>query len=432
MGRAAKGEGSVFRYGTGWRGYVTINGRRKYASGTTKTEVAQKLRVIKTQRDTGVVTVGRSPKLSAWITHWMKATKGNHAIKTHAGYENVVDTYLPAWLGDITIGKLTAENLEEAYDALRDRGLSGATIYQLHSVIRASLTLAAKRGHIGVNPAKNVVSPPKPEAEKVKPFSNADLARIYTALEDSRSKARWVFGLELGPRPGEVLGLEWRHVDFDEGSILIEQQIQTITGQGMRLVPYTKSDAGNRKVPLPGFLADIFREHRELQLQEMARSKKWSEWRDRDEPEDVVHAFVFTSARRPGWPITPSGDAEQWARILRVAGLPHSKPYTARHTAASRMIAAGIDLTVIAEILGHANVKVLVEVYAHAIEERKRAAAGLLDAAWALRSGAPYPAPYGAPPMHSGATHRTTHMGDAPRNHRPNALPATPRTVDPD
>lgn len=399
MGRAAKGEGSIFKTDTGYRGYVTINGRRKYASGSKKTEVAQKLREIKAQRDSGLLAVGRSPKLSAWIDHWLTATEPKHKIKTHDGYRSTVHLYLPAWLGDITLARLTAEHLEEAYAALHAKDLSGATIYQLHSIIRASLTLAQKRGRVPVNAARLVVSPPAPASRKVAPFSDRDLDQIFAALEDSRSKARFTYALELGPRPGEALALEWPHIDFTEGSILICQQIQTVAG-ALRLVKYTKTDSKTdpeyRKVPLPGHLADIFREHRALQMREMERASRWEDWTDQDESEDAVHAFVFTSARRPGRPITPSGDSQQWARLLAVAGLPHTKPYTARHTAASRMIAAGVDLTVVAEILGHADIKTLIKVYAHALEERKRAAASLLELAWASRAGAPYVAPYGA------------------------------------
>ncbi|MCM3657775.1 site-specific integrase [Agromyces mediolanus] len=407
MGRAAKGDGSIFKTPTGYRGYVTINGRRKYASGSKKTEVAQKLREIKNQRDNGIITVGRSPKLGAWIGHWMKATEEKHKIKTHAGYQSIIDDYLPTWLSDVTLAKLTAEHLEEAYDGLRRKPLSGATIYQLHSIIRAALTLAHKRGHVPYNAAKMVVSPPVAASKRVVPFSDADLARIFTVLEDSRSKARWTFALELGPRPGESLALEWPHIDFAEGSIRIEQQIQTVEKR-LRLVKYTKTDSKSapeyRKLPLPGHLADVFREHRELQLAEMSRASRWEDWRDEDEPAEAVHAFVFTSARRPGRPITPSGDSQQWARLVELAGLPHAKPYTARHTAASRMIAAGIDLTVVAEILGHADIKTLIKVYAHALEERKRAAADLLELAWRGRSAAPYPAPYETGSMRSSAS----------------------------
>jgi len=415
MSRAAKGEGSIFKTPTGYRGYVTINGRRKYASGAKKTEVAQKLREIKAQRDAGVLAVGRSPKLSAWIDHWLTATETKHKIKTHDGYRSTIDLYLPAWLGDVTLSRLTAEHLEEAYGALHAKGLSGATIYQLHSIIRAALTLAQKRGRVPVNAARLVVSPPTPASKKVTPFSDRDLERIFAALEDSRSKARFAYALELGPRPGEALALEWPHIDFTEGSILVCQQIQTV-GKALRLVRYTKTDSKidpeYRKLPLPGHLADIFRDHHARQMHEFGRASKWEHWTDPEEDESAAHAFVFTSARRPGRPITPSGDSQQWARLLQVAGLPHSKPYTARHTAASRMIAAGIDLTVVAEILGHADIKTLIKVYAHALEERKRSAAGLLEMAWAERVRAPYVAPYGAAsnqiiPGHSGSLNPT-------------------------
>ncbi len=405
MSRAAKGDGSIFpNPAGGWRGYITVNGRRKYASGAKKTEVAQKLRELKNQRDNGVLALGRSPKLKAWIDHWMTATSEKHKIKTHAGYQEKIDRYLPAWLGDITIAKLEPEHLEEAYSALAKRGLSASTIYQLHSIIRAALTVAQKRGRVPVNVAKMLVAPPSPVTKKVKPFSEAEMTRINTVLATSRSKARFTFALELGPRPGEGLALEWPHVDFAEGSILICQQIQEVDGK-MRLVKYTKTDSEAapdwRKVPLPGHVADVFKEHRERQLVEMSRASRWEEWRDEDEGEDVVHSFVFTSARRPGRPMTPGGDSEQWGNVLRAAGVPHAKPYTARHTAASRMIAAGLDLTVVAEILGHSDIKMLTKVYAHALEERKRGAAALLEAAWLA---APYSAPYRAEPERSGAT----------------------------
>ncbi|MGP6172271.1 site-specific integrase [Microbacterium sp. A204] len=226
------------------------------------------------------------------------------------------------------------------------------------------------------------------------------MERIYTALAGTDIESRWMLALELGPRPGESIAFEWPHVDFDEGSIAVRQQLQTVEGK-LRLVPYTKTDAGMRKLPMPGHLADALKKHRKVQLEQMSKIPTWGGWRDEDEGDGVVHSFVFTSSRRPGWPITPSGDSQQWKRLLTSAGLPHAKRYTARHTAASRMIAAGIDLTVIAEILGHANVNVLIRVYAHALEERKKAAASLLEAAWS-RGAAPYPAPYEADSMHAG------------------------------
>lgn len=175
-----------------------------------------------------------------------------------------------------------------------------------------------------------------------------------------------------------MLGLEWRHMDFEERSILIEQQIQMIDGS-VTLVQYTNASS-RRKIPLPELIVEPLAGHREDQLLDRgAAGPNWEHW----SPDGKHHSFVFTSHNKPRRPITPSGDRTQWKRILSSAGLPASPPYRARHTAASEMIAAGIDLTVIAEILGHANTTILQKVYAHAIEERKLSAATVMDLAYA-------------------------------------------------
>lgn len=417
MGRAAKGEGSVFKTATGWRGYITVNGRRKYASGPTKMAVAQRLRELKNQRDNGVLSLGRSPALSAWLAHWMEAKKPKLKPKTYETYQAAIDRYLPAWLGAVKLDKLTAEHLEQAYAALRDdRRLADTTIYQLHAVLRGALELARRRGRIPVNVATMVVAAPSTVAKRVAPFTDAELDKIYTAIADTPYEARWTFALEQGPRPGEAIALEWSEVDFDEGAILVKQQLQTIDGE-LRLVQYAKSDAGRRKIPMPDYLAELLRTHRARQLAQMAEAKKWGGWRDPEEPDDVVHAFVFPSQNAPGMPITPSGDTLQWRRILDKAGVPKVRRYVARHTAASRMIAAGIDLTVVAEILGHANIQMLVKVYAHALEERKKMAAAVMDMAWRTRSGAPYVAPYSPDSERTEAAVSDTAHGAEPQNH---------------
>lgn len=383
---AAKGSGSVYKTEQGWRGAIAVNGRRRYVSGPTKTIVAQKLREIQRQAEDGFVQTGRTPKLGEWIDHWMTATEGKHTIKTHDGYTQIVERYLPGWLAQIPLNKLEPEQLEEAYSDLTKKKLSGSTIYQLHSVIRASLSLAVKRGRVPTNAAKLVVDPPSSKPAKVKPFSNADLDRIYEVLEDQTLRPRWHLALELGPRPGEAIAIEWPHINFADGSIRIEQQLQVIDKQ-LRLVHYTKARADSenvgREIPLLGHIADQLRTLRKTQLEQMASPKWNAHWHDVDEKPGTAHAFVFTSQRRLGQPINPIADYRQWHRILTAAGLPLSKPYRARHTAASNMIAAGIDLTVVAEILGHADINMLIRVYAHAIEERKKAAGTVLEAAFA-------------------------------------------------
>lgn len=386
MSRAANGAGSIYKTDTGWRGSILLNGRRKYVSGANKTAVTEKIRLLKRQADQGFVQQGRSPKLGDWISHWLDATAPltkvensaqtkRHSIKTDSDYRKIIRLYLPTWASELPIASLTPEHLETVYKDLAKK-VEQPTIYKLHSIIRAALTHAVKRGHTPQNAAKNLISPPQPKTlNKREAFSRADQQAIRNVLKTSRSNARWEIALTLGLRPGETLGLEWKHIDFEERSIKIEQQVQKVDGI-LRLVPYAKNTHSVRKVPMPDFIADLLLMHREEQLYDKGiAGDRWVDW----SPDGKHHSFVFTSSKKPGTPITPDGDSTQWKNILERAGLKPSPPYRARHTAASEMIAAGIDLSIVAEILGHANTIILQKVYVHSIEERKLAAATVLD-----------------------------------------------------
>lgn len=82
--------------------------------------------------------------------------------------------------------------------------------------------------------------------------------------------------------------------------------------------------------------------------------------------------------RQPnGRPISTRLDTANWKRVLASTGLPHTRRYQGRHTAASMMIAMGIDVAVVAEILGHAKISFTYDTYVHPLEEAKREASDL-------------------------------------------------------
>lgn len=84
-----------------------------------------------------------------------------------------------------------------------------------------------------------------------------------------------MLALELGPRPGEATALEWKHIDFDEKSIRIKKQFQTVDGN-LHLASYAKTDAGDRVIPMPEHLADVLQQHRKRQLEQMGKNAEWA------------------------------------------------------------------------------------------------------------------------------------------------------------
>jgi len=373
MARNAKGEGSAFKTDSGYRGYVTVNGKRRYFSAKTKAEAAQKKRQLLNQRDTTGLATGKGYTLGQWLEHWLSITKSSHKPKTHSGYTYMVEHYLSEPFKATPLAKLTVERIEAEYQRLADAGLSGSTRAQAHSIIHTALKVAQQRGHIGINFAALVVDKPRAERKKVHPLSEADVLAIEATLAGNRLEARWLIGLDLGIRPGEALAIEWTDIDFDAGTLHIHQQLQKVDKKVI-LVPTPKTDAGNRTIPLPGYLLEKLKEHRRQQMVEML-SEKWEPW----SPDGKPHAWAFTSQRNPGRPVTDDGDSTQWRKILTAAGVPHTRRYTARHTAASVLISKGVDPATVAMILGHNDPGFTMRTYVHGIDERVQAAVALLD-----------------------------------------------------
>lgn len=373
MTRQAKGEGSVFKTADGWRGYVTVQGKRVYFSATTKAEISQKRRELINRRESVGIATSSNFTLGEWISHWIDATESVHAITTHHGYKYITTHYLSAAFLKTPLAKVNAERIEAEYKRLKASGLAGSTMRQLHSIIHTSLKVAQQRGHIPYNPASIVIQKPKRERTEITTLHEADIAAIESVLKGHRLEARWHIGLALGLRPSEALGLEWKHIDFDTSTIHIRQQVQQV-GKEMHLVEATKTDAGWRDVPLPDYIADMLKEHRIRQLQEIAGHgvEMWS-------PDGKPHSWVFTSARRPGRPLSHDGDGTEWRKLLAKAGVPHVRRYAARHTAASFLVANNVDIATVAAILGHTDASFTLKTYVHAMDERKKAVGGLLD-----------------------------------------------------
>ncbi|QIK63795.1 site-specific integrase [Leucobacter viscericola] len=379
MVRAAKGEGSIYKTDKGWRGAVTVDGKRKYFSAPTKADAARKRRALLLQRDTGQLVAGQVPTLAAWLKQWMKVTESDRAQSTNAGYQGYIDNYIVPQLGTKKIDKLTIDDLDNFYAELESRGMSGSTRHQCHSIIRVALKHAVWRGHLGRNVAA-MVKPPTPSKSQATSLSEADMLAVYRAIENDRFRARWHLSLDFGLRPGEAIALEWPHIDFERATMRVEQQILQIRGKGAQLISSTKTGSGTREIALPEYMLDMLRELRQQQLIDMASRSEWKTW----EPDGKPHAWCFT--RPDGSVLRPGYDTSLWKKVVESAGLPHTRRYTARHTAASMAISDGADIPAVSEMMGHSNPAVTLSIYTHAIEERKVALADQAAARFAART----------------------------------------------
>jgi integrase len=169
-------------------------------------------------------------------------------------------------------------------------------------------------------------------------------------------------------RRGEICALAWGAVDLEAGSVRVERSLEQ-TAAGLRF-KLPKSRYGRRTISLPVNVVEIMREHRRQQLeQRMALGL------GRPGADDLV----FTHP--DGGPYPPDSLSPAFSRLVRAYNLPRIRFHGMRHSHASALIAAGLDVVSVSRRLGHGSAAITLNVYAHQFTTKDAAAAGAIDAA---------------------------------------------------
>ena len=191
-------------------------------------------------------------------------------------------------------------------------------------------------------------------------LSPAEAAQLLATARGTRLHALVAVALAIGLRRGEALALRWSDVDLDGGYVTVRRTLSRVGGS---LVFMTPKSGKTRTVPLPAPSVRTLQEHREgLIAERLALGLVWTD-----------HDLVFPS--RLGTPAEPRNVLRDFHALVASAGLPAARFHTLRHSCGALLVAQGVHLQVIAEILGHSDIRVTSAVYAHVGEQLRREAA---------------------------------------------------------
>lgn len=339
----------------GWSGKKRI---RKTVYGKTKREVQVKLADAKrAQQDNALVL--KSPTVEAWLTYWLDVICVERGLKvnTMKSHRSKTEQYLIPHLGRHRVDKLQPENVRALYAAMRQQGLSEATLRQTHAILRRALEVAVREGKAGRNVAA-IIDPPKTTRHKRTGLSVAEARRVLQGAD-----TRWYVALYLGLRQGEALGLRWSdvHLNADIPFLMVEQTLVREPGVGL-VFDTPKSEASHRLVPLPTVVASRFR----------------VAWAEHVATGGKAGDLVFSAPGTAGQPRDHRQDWGEWRSILQAAGVPHVALHAARNTTASLLEEAGVPDRMVAQILGQSTVQVT-HGYQSADLPRMAAALGALE-----------------------------------------------------
>jgi integrase len=187
-----------------------------------------------------------------------------------------------------------------------------------------------------------------------------------------RLETLFTCGLAVGLRSGECSALHWADIDMDAGKVTVRHTLQRVKHAGekkghLTLLP-PKSEKSRRTIELPATCVASLTAHRERQQQE--RVLGGSRWKE------TGHVFTSTI----GTPIDDRKILKEFNALVDAAKLPKQRFHDLRHACISLLGAQGVPLKVIAEIVGHSDIRLTQNVYQHIYSEAKTDAAAKMDA----------------------------------------------------
>ena len=276
---------------------------------------------------------------------------------TLAGYRSKLVTHVVPRIGRRRISTVSGDVLSAMYRQLIDDGVGNHTIKHVHTVTHTMFKHAVEWKYIVENPAVTAIVPSYKKRE-MSTWTADEVREFLAVLDDHPWRAGFVLSAATGMRRGEVCGLRWSDVDFDDLQLRIRHTRLEVDGRVVESEP--KSEKGRRVVVLDRATSAVLRAERTRQMHERLRLGPL--WTD--------SGLVLVTADGTG--IRPGRFTKALNQIIRQTGLPKIVLHELRHTWGTLAVAAGADPKTVSEALGHASVQFTLDTYAHRVEAKHR------------------------------------------------------------
>jgi integrase len=346
---------------------VTGKRRTQRQDFPTKREAQVALAQWQVQQQQGLLVERSNQTVAEMMAYWLETYASTKKPRTYANYQDEVRRYIrPYAINSLAVQDLRAKHVLAWHTALRNAGKSPHAIHNAHLRLQQALDQAVSLGIVPRNEAK-LIKPPAEERKPERPTWTADEARRFLehVATGSIYGPIWRLSLATGMRRGELLGLRWADINWQERCLRVTQSIGPV--HHVMLTGTPKSKAGERELALTEPVLEVLRQHRAQQnARRLALGPAWQD-----------HDLVFCSDI--GTPINPSNLYREYHKLVAAAGVPYITIHDQRHTASTWAVAAGVDLKSLSEVFGHEDVQTTLDKYTHTSKHRRRQAMQAID-----------------------------------------------------
>jgi integrase len=368
--KRGNGEGSIYRRKDGrWVGQYTVytatGPKYRYLYGKTRAVVAEKLTKAMADRNGGLIFDAGNLTVGEYLDSWLSdSVRGTVRPSTFERHEGIIRLHIKPSLGRVGLKKLTPAHVRGLHREKLDAGLAPATVRKIHSTLHKALSQAVSDGIVPRNAAD--VKAPRPTPEEMQPLSEAEARAFLDTARGDRFEPLYMLAISTGLRRGELLGLRWKDVDLERGTLRVGRAL--VREAGRHVLGETKTRRGRRQINLTPRAVSTLKAHCKKQLEE--KIKLTGLHRD--------HGLIF--ATRVGTPINPENLVNRsFKPLLERASLPEIRFHDLRHTCATLLLSKNVNPKIVSEMLGHATIAITLDTYSHVLPTMQESAARAME-----------------------------------------------------
>ena len=300
-----------------------------------------------------------------YVRHWLTHISRKVDEVTMQGYQTLAASHILPYFDQkkVPLRSIDHTMIQRYMDEKQESGrldgkgsLSPRSLRLHKNIISQTLDLAVQTKLIPANPCQFVELPQNVRYESTF-YTAAQLQDLFTALQGDELLPLVKITALYGLRRSELLGLQWDSIDFERKTMTIRHTVSKVTEVVAK--DKTKNASSRRSFPLTVEAEAIFRRAKELEQQNRAAFGR----------EYQENAYVFKWA--DGHPYSPDYISHRFNRLLKKHELPHIRFHELRHSCASLLIDMGFTLKDVQEWLGHSDIKMTANIYAHLDTARK-------------------------------------------------------------